>query len=324
MKFTLEEQAIDDIIFAMEDQSNTYVLDSHEGTLLLVSEDNFSEAEDSCVSEKVLSQQDNDGTERYFELPSWTSDDGFKIIEKFTNNLKSPQVHRELKKVLACGRGVFRNFKNTLRKYPEVERRYNVFKDETMKRHVILWYNSLREEWGLEGLAVAETDFTAEMEDLLYTDFEFGAFTESKDKTEIAEGEKTILQEYSSNLDKSLANALAYIYSSNLKNVSAEKKAGFVCRTINDDFAGTLLFANCPSQSEEAVLITDFFVKSEYRGLGIAKELVKLSINFLKNQKTKFMLVAQTIIPESLENILKQNHFERWEAGFVLDLRKTV
>jgi len=137
MKFELDEILIDDIIFHMEDQDGIYLLDTLEGQVI-------------TDIELMDMDEDDSESERFIDLPEWGSNDGFRLMEKFTAGLKNPIVRQELTDALNRNKGVFRAFKNILEHYPEIGKHWFKFKEQEMKKEVILWYNALREEWGLK------------------------------------------------------------------------------------------------------------------------------------------------------------------------------
>lgn len=111
----------------------------------------------------------NQADPRYAELPKWDSSDGFRLMQSFTGDFKNPLIKEELTKALDQGKGVFRAFKDVLRRFPYAEARWRAFKKRTLKEKVIQWYNILRDDWGLEriGLEPEETG------DLVLEDFTF-------------------------------------------------------------------------------------------------------------------------------------------------------
>ena len=149
MKFELDDTLIDDIIFQMENQGGYFMLDTQEGQV--VSAD-FYDGDDA---------PDFDDNERFIDIPDWSSNDGFRLMEKFANTCKSPIIRQELSKALNRHKGVFRAFRDVLEQYPETEKQWYVFKDREMKKEVIDWYNGLREEWGLEPIGEEPEDNSA-------------------------------------------------------------------------------------------------------------------------------------------------------------------
>ena len=164
MNFELTDLLNDDIISAMENQDVEYVVDAAAGQLVI---------------------SDSDGhmpdDERYYILPEWGPSDGFELRENFVKNLHSPLAREELQSALHSGRGVFKNFRNVLKNYPEIDKRWHIFKHRFMSARINEWYNSLREIWGLEKLdQLPESD-----ESLVHDDFSFKEYDSVADKQTI-------------------------------------------------------------------------------------------------------------------------------------------
>jgi hypothetical protein len=147
MVFELDNALIDEIIFFMENQDDDSVFDTLDCTII-----NY-----DCDFENDDSE---DG--RYINLPPWTTQDGYRLMEHFTASLKNPVAREELSKALNSGKGVFRLFKNVLSQYPKIEKNWFVYKEKEMKKEVIAWYNTHREIWGLE-LIGPEPDDTSSL-----------------------------------------------------------------------------------------------------------------------------------------------------------------
>ncbi|MFW6313725.1 MAG: UPF0158 family protein, partial [Spirochaetota bacterium] len=150
----LTRELIDQIVFGMENQDREYVLDTEEATV-------------------IPAEQIPEGApaERYLSLPAWRSVDGYNLMEQFVATLHNPIFRSRLRAILASGRGVFRQFKDTVRERREIERLWFNFKERAMRDLVTDWYNDLREHEGLERLEamVAET----ETDQLVESDFAF-------------------------------------------------------------------------------------------------------------------------------------------------------
>lgn len=301
MIFELNAPLENDILFSMEDQEVRRAVDAAQGKLV--------------PADSVTIDEEN-----YYALPEWSSSDGYALLQDFTDNLYAPLARAELKRVLVSGRGVFRNFKNVLKAYPEVERRWHFFKDSRMKARLTDWYNTLRESWGLEKLACQESDRSDETDELVQDDFIFRAYDPIKDRDDIARGVVTVAEEYSSQFPCEVGGAVACMWQRQSASVAAEQKFGFVCRTQSDEFAGCILVSFCPSSAKKTVALTDFFVLQNYRGLGIGKELLSECFAGLKRHGIQWFLIANTIIPESMEPMLARQGITKLGSGFLADL----
>ncbi len=303
MEFELTDSVYSKILFAMEDQTQVHVLNTE--TL---------ELEDfNCIEKEKASK-------KYVELPEWTSADGFSLLEDFTSALHSPVARMELKQAINSGRGVFRNYKNVLKAYPDIERRFNLFKKKRMNDKILEWYNSLREVWGLEKIYSLDETEDLDTEELVVNDFQFRNYDFTLDEKIIDEERKSIVNEIENQevggLGKTLATLGLHLSSfSEMKN-----KIGIMCYSHEEEFAGCVLFSFCPNDSKRSVLVTDFFVSRNYRGLGIGKELLLKGLEELKKHDIQWVVLTNTNVPVFMESTLLQFGFEKRDSCFVIDL----
>jgi len=170
MRFELDEILIDSIIFSMEDQNGDSLLDTQEREIV-------------DIYNNELDNDTDFESDRFISLPEWTSADGYRLMERFTAGLKKPVLREELSSALNRNRGVFRAFRDVLSQYPESEKQWFHFKEREMKNEVIAWYNSLREEWGLEPIGSEPEDTSSlVMEDFVIREQgEFSFIAETAD-----------------------------------------------------------------------------------------------------------------------------------------------
>jgi ribosomal protein S18 acetylase RimI-like enzyme len=135
--FELSEKAVEQIVFAMEDQERASVVDLESG--------------------EVLEAAGLAG-DRFAKPPTWSSREGFKLMEEFLASVRQPSARRELSAALARGRGVFKAFKAALGEHEELERSFRDFKIRAMRRTISTWYDDLREARGLERLGPEPED----------------------------------------------------------------------------------------------------------------------------------------------------------------------
>jgi len=159
MTFSLSDELINQIIFAMEDQRHRFVVDRESGTLY---------REDELPAEEPEEEQAGPREEpgaldgvprrraRYLPIPTWGPAEGFHLMERFVLKLRNPIFAEMLREALSSGQGVFRRFKDMLRKNREIERLWFAYKDKEMKQVVEQWYEAERELAGLERLAAEQ------------------------------------------------------------------------------------------------------------------------------------------------------------------------
>ena len=150
MNFTLTPQMIDKIAFAMEDQEEQYLIDEESGEL---------------VGLKSVSGESP--AESWIPLPRWGSAEGFHLMESFVTTLHNPVYRELLASALTSGKGVFRSFKDTLKKNQEIEKLWFHYKEKRLRAVIIAWYNVNREARGLEKMSPEPE----ETEELVASDF---------------------------------------------------------------------------------------------------------------------------------------------------------
>jgi len=177
MQFELDNTLIDDIIFHMESQDGDFLLDIQEGMVINTDFNEFDE------------EIDYDDA-RYISLPDWSSNDGYRLMERFAASLKNPVIRAELSIALNRSRGAFRAYRDVLSRYPETEKQWYNFKEKEMKNEVMIWYNSLREEWGLEPIGIEPEDNTSlVLEDFFFKNINDGMGIEYSIIAETASGD---------------------------------------------------------------------------------------------------------------------------------------
>jgi predicted GNAT family acetyltransferase len=170
MRFELDDTLIDDILFHMENQDGDFVLDSQTGQVV-------------DIFENDLIEETDDEEGRFIDLPDWNSNDGYRLMERFAASLKNPVARQELSNALNRNKGVFRAFRDVLEQYPEIEKSWFIYKEQKMKNEVICWYNSLREEWGLEPIGIEpEDNSSVVLEDFIIREInEYSLISETAD-----------------------------------------------------------------------------------------------------------------------------------------------
>ena len=297
MTFELTDELLDSIISAMDNQDEVYVVDAAKG---------------------VLVQRSGD-EQNYYSLPEWKPADGFSIRESFVNELHAPLAREELQNVLHSGRGVFKNFRNTLKEYPEVDKRWHIFKHRIMSARINEWYNSLREIWGLEKLdQLPESDET-----LVHDDFTFRVYNPQTD-------EKTILLNVSRSfsddeeLPLELSEAIYKMWRERFAGQNDTETDGYICQSLSDEFAGCITASSEFSSQDKIVFITSLFVAEQFRGLGIGTELISMCIARLQTSGKQWVVFPSYITPEILQPLLIRTGFKKFSSGYFLQLSRSV
>ena len=182
-----------------------------------------------------------------------------------------------------------------------------------MKKTVCEWYNALRESWGLETL---DQDFY-EYDDLVLEDFAFRTFSADMDSGNVAFLAGAFFEELKIQFSGELGSAISLQLKDQFDSINALTKnctGGFVCRTLSDEFAGCILYSGL--SSKKVAFLNALFVNQNYRGLGIARELLSRSISTLTEDGIQFFIINNSFVPKMLKSTLTDLGFE--EKDFAL------
>ena len=325
MTFGITDKIVDDIIFAMENQNSLFVFNAEKNQVVAI--------DSEIVADDLVEQ------EKGYVLPVWEPENGFKLLEDFTATLRNSKIRAELRQILSNGRGVFKNFKNALKQYPSIERCFHSFKTRKMRSVVYDWYNSLRENWGLESFSFAQKNENSD--DLLKQDFQFSVYNSKEDLDCIAEEAGEIAEEIKDFYPEKAGFAIGQHWLRRF-NYLISDSCGFVCRTTSDDFAGCLLFSLSESldsksldlrfsdseskklksseNQNEAAFFTACFVNQNYRCMGIASELFFSCVSHLRERGIHWFIIAETSVPEFLEPLLNRCGFEKSGSVYLAHL----
>lgn len=294
MTFELTEILTDSIISAMDNQEKIFVVNAAAGQLV----------------EEMQADEEN-----FYSLPEWGSADGFAMREEFVAALHSPIVHDELLAVLHSGRGVFKNFRIILKSYPEIDKRWHIFKNRYMSARINEWYNSLREVWGLEKL-----DYFTESDDaLVHDDFSFEEYESKAYKNEVLSNITAGIYD-DENLPSEVLKVINEMWRNQFEQAEAATQTGYICRSLSDDFAGCITASSLTENQEKIMFITSLFVPEQFRGLGIGTELISMCISKLQSMGKKFILMPNFIAPEIIQPLLNRTGFEKISSGYLLAL----
>lgn len=296
MFFELNDVLKNAIVNALENQEKKFFVDAQNANLV--------EDDGSFIS----------GEERFYELPEWDSASGFSLMEEFVSDLHSPLARNDLQAALRSGKGVFRGFKDVLKSYPLVERRWHFFKNRRLLIYVQEWYNSLREMWGLEKLDCQ----AEELSDLVGEDFIFREYNSEQDRISILQCVDSAAKEFEEAWPAEFVAAVRFFWREQFEKNA--KAGGFVCRSLDDEFVGCAVFSPCPENSTKAVFLAGLFVEKEYRGLGIARELFEMALSSLKENGVRWIFVANTFVPDSIQGMLSRSGFKEIGSAYAADL----
>ncbi|MDC7234467.1 MAG: GNAT family N-acetyltransferase [Spirochaetales bacterium] len=293
-EFKLSSELMDQIIFAMENQKETFLLDTE--TLLLRTES---------------SVEPSDG-ETLIPLPDWTPSDGYQLMDSFTGTLKNPVYRERLSEILRSGRGVFRGFKNVLKERSDLEKAWFAHKDREMKRRVRDWYAELCDYWGIQSIG----EEPEETDDLFLDEFSMEVYTPGEKEFEsIRESFRTeLFAESPAGLKSVLERQSSWSESLPDLAVRAVSPGG-----NNGGYISLFL------QSEEDGLygIVDvLYVLPEFRGAGIAAGLMDFLVDHCYHNGVETLLMVLPPEGEVLRRNLERRGFRTVGPCLLLNLEQ--
>jgi GNAT superfamily N-acetyltransferase len=288
MQFELTEALIDDILFSMEDQNGEFCMDTQDGTV--------AEGPDIELYDAAEEEEDS---RRYIALPEWDSSEGFRLMERFAAGFRNPPIRDKLTAALDRGKGVFRAFKDVLSDHPEAEQLWFAFKRREMRRVIVNWYNSLREEWGLERIGVEPED----TDDLVLEDFRFrdggpedGETVEALHRQCLQERIRDAAGPQTEGGNIPAAGTEGWVFPGN---------AALVAETGGGEFAGyiSVCFA------DGAARIAALEVRPEYRGLGLGEALLVRILAKIDPRDTRGVLIELPAGARGFSRVLIRESF---------------
>ena len=261
----LTRELVDQIVFGMENQDRHFVLDTEEGVVV------------------PADQAHGDREEkRYVPLPEWRSVDGYNLMEQFVTTLHNPIYRTRLRSILSSGRGVFRQFKDTVRERHDIERLWFAFKDKAMRDLVVGWYNDLRELEGLERLELEPAE--TETDQLVESDFVFRPARGDELET-VATLDR---ESYGEMYPDSHPDIVDLYYSDDRDGIPAPSDPAstvLVAETQGSDFAGFLWAVTRRSGEATVAFVRQLYVLPEFRGFGLAREMLHLFCHRAHDQR---------------------------------------
>jgi len=282
MQFELNPALIDEILFFMEDQDGEFLLDTREGIVISTDDEGFDEEDDD---------------DRYIGLPDWGPSNGFRLMERFTAGLHNALAREELSAALNRGRGVFRAFKDTLTRYPEIEKLWFDYKDREMKSEVLSWYNALRESWGLELIGEEPEDIAG----LALEDFTFREGT-AQDSGLAEELHRVCVSKNGGEHEDIFAGMGAWVFPGDI---------GVVAETAGGDFAGYASAVRSSAvHSGQILRICAVEVQAEYRGLGLGTALIARVLEQADSEKISRVIIDLPAGQEHFSRALLREDFK--------------
>lgn len=307
--FELTDTLIRGIIFAMENQDDTRVIDTEMGVLV--------DPAELPEHQRPREDQDElDPTARYQPLPPWDSAHGFDLMHGFLTELHNPAVRDTLNQILLSGNRVFRRFKDTLREHREIEKRYHRYKYMNMRRVVQEWYNMLRE---LSGLDIREFGADEELDGLILSDISIKRIGRVPSQLIVDWDEQAYMEAHRS-LPQNLRQ---HLYRRRRKRYLPEPNDAdsiiYGAWTPQEELCGFVwAIRERLSGSEGMLELHQLAVKEEYRGLGIARELLNTCLRDADQEGIKIFVARLPGMGPAAVRLMKDNGFELIREDYLL------
>lgn len=289
--FDLTEAILERIIFAMEDQSKSYIINLDTGEL--------------------QPRPDQGMPENAAPPPDWTSEDGFKILETFSLRTTNIVLKKALQKVLGRGKGVFKTYKAVLAEFPEEEKRFRLYKQSIMKRKIESWLGDQREIAGLTRLGSEPEEF----EELSDFEFQLESFPLHTAITECS----AFLESFFLDELSGLASEIMAYEKGNLviftKNYEYSAQA-FAFRGAEGGLIALLIALPVPANTQPLGLIRFVGALRDFRGIGLELRLLEETKVWLKKEKIKSMLIYSLVLDDEIAKTLPANGFSAIPSVF--------
>jgi len=269
--FELSEKTVEQIVFAMEDQEHASFVDLESGEVGPGPEG-----------------------ELYARAPTWSSREGFKLMEEFLSSVRQPSARRELSSALARGRGVFKAFKAVLAEHEDLERAFRDFKIRAMRLTISSWYDELREAKGLERLGPEPED----VDELLASDLDIKILGLDEARRLLG----PLFEEAEEESVESLPGPVAVFELERLKaDVAAAKDA--ICAVADDSEGGALGLAlglRTVAADRGFGRIVFLRVRPEFRRMGLATALLGALTKAFEDEGINLVMLDSALLPPEL------------------------
>lgn len=301
MVFELDDAAMEAIMFAMENQEERAFVEMETGAIQVGTEEGPEDAEGGEVP-------------AFEPIPAWTSQDGFRLMEQFSQSLGHPLARSDLLAALSRGRGVFRAFKNALEAHPEAVKKWYEYKSRAMKARIVQWYEELRDLRGLArlGLELEDTD------DLLLSDFQIhcrGPEAWSDLAALIRAGREDALARFPEPL-------VEYEYAALGRDIAGDAAKEFSIYTAECEsgiYAGAAIVRTLRTAERALEKLVYLYVDSARRRIGLGRTLTEFARDQTRRRGIRLFIVDVPFLWREFGDSLEPLGFEafgtRWLSG---------
>lgn len=279
--FALDDAISDEILFSMENQDLDFMVEAETGEIVSLNDDDLDSGFGSL-----------DGGADLIEPPTWTSADGYSLMEAFAAGVGDPEARTALAAALSRGRGVFKAFKKALEPFTELERRWFDYKRAAMAKRVAEWYDEARVARGLERMG-PEPD---EDDDILADEFSF--------RVSGREAWPECLPLFRQGLDEALSTfpepLVEYEYTAIEREISEGGKDGLVlaiAEAVGGAIAGIAAARKVFVADSSFGKLAYLYVAPEHRRLGLGRRLAETTRERLVKEGIPRFIVDLPFVP---------------------------
>jgi hypothetical protein len=83
-----------------------------------------------------------DDRERFVEIPEFPSSESYDIMKQFVLDLKDKDIRNRLSDKIR-GKGAFRHFKEAISEWPEIEKKWYIYREKSIRQEITDWLRSV-------------------------------------------------------------------------------------------------------------------------------------------------------------------------------------
>ncbi len=297
--FQLTDASLERIIFAMEDQSKTTLINLETGDL---------------IEADLIPPDERDAIDgKYASPPLWDSRHGFSVLEAFTATVTFPlELKVALNTALRRGKGVFKAFRAALSADDALFQRFQEFKLRAMRPFVEAWMNAQREGWRLATLK----DEPEDIGDLIASEID----THIVQARAAAFDVDTFISKYASSSDESVPLSLRIWFLAHLENDLHHGEAPLFLAFATADGTNPLMIAffrvQTPPGALPICIIHGILSREDNDGLGIEWQILDTIAAYSQNMGVSQLVLEGPLFPASIAQEAEEHGFKR--AGSIL------
>lgn len=278
-RLKLTEEILERVVYGMENQKDSLLLDPSEGVLRPESE--------------------NDGS--FIPLPPWGPTEGYRLMDGFAGTLPDSAFRERLLETLQSGAGVFRHFKKALKERLELEGLWRRYKKREMRKAALSWLSRWSDALALEALGSEPEDW----EDLASADFALRE-AESRDWSIVRDWDRLAEKEAYPELSSDER------YSAMLRergDFKIEDGDVIIAESPSGDIVGFSWIVICGEPKYPEGRLIQIFVQPEFRGLGIGRMLTGTAMERAGDKGAVILTLRTGASGRLMSSYLERNGF---------------